>query len=55
LPEAYLTGLRGGLSSPGTGLDFGRCFTDVFFVYPAKALFEQLQAGILTVNNYSDN
>jgi hypothetical protein len=47
--------LCGGLSSPVTGLDFGRCFTYVFLVYPAKALFEQLQADILIIKKHSGN
>ena len=47
--------LRGGLSSPVIGLDFWQRFTDVFFVHPAKTLFQQLQACVLVVNNNSGN
>ena len=55
LPETSFFRSRVGLSVEVTGLDFIRRFTDVLFVDPTKTLFEQLQAGILTVNNYSDN
>jgi len=55
LPETSFFRLRIGLSVEVAGLDFIRRFTDVLFVDPTKTLFEQLQAGILTVNNYSDN
>jgi len=55
LPETTFFRLRVVLSIAVIGLDFVRRFTDVLFVDPAKTFFEQLQAGILTVNNYSDN
>jgi hypothetical protein len=47
--------IAGGLSCPVTRLNLNRRLRHIFFVYPAKALFEQLKACVLVINKHTRN
>jgi hypothetical protein len=55
LPEAGSFSLCPILGIAIAGLDFGCRFTNIFFVHPAKTLFEQFKASVLTIDKDSGN